>query len=223
MAFAADREIYFSNLAWTVVNNEQSMQGCVSVANVFVDSEQQLHLRFKKRKGKWCGAHLMTKAAFGFGQYRIQLLAQPEVWDPDLRFSFFQAPQPLAKDKDEKMIALEFFNLSKGETFVHMRTGFMQQGLDSKESTSSFDLEKNSVHEYEWQPQSIIFKSAYKDKASSPKILLRSWKFSKEEALTYLPHTPLPMHFYLSLAETASAPANGTEVEIIIKLLSYRP
>lgn len=220
IAESGQRIIEFAGRQWVV----KSGCGLGPGPNCWSDSQEsvwveggQLHLKIRKVNDVWYAAEVSTKVCTQYGMHRFFTIGRLDNLDQNVVAALF-----LYKD-DQTEVDIEFAKW--GEPNPTYNTQYVIQPWDKPGNQEKFLTKLNgtfTTHYMNWQPSSIQFKSIHGHHQEPPRPghLIHEWLYTGGD----IPSEPenLKIHINLWLFQ-GNPPANGQEVELIIKNAQLPP
>jgi hypothetical protein len=215
---AEERTIEFSGLTWNVrtrtggpgpnhwSNDEKS---------VWVDDQGQLHLKMRHVDGRWQCAEVWTKESLGYGEYVFQLATNTEPFDPRVVVGLFT----YLDDNHEIDIELSRWGRANDPAAQYVIQPASRQG-----NLRRFRLGltgEHSTHRFRWQNGSVFFQSHHGnyDRMPPKENLIQEWTCTSRD-IPKAGGEKLHINLWLFRGEP---PADGKEVEVVIKSVTFRP
>ena len=223
----AEKSITFSGYEWTVKNAPLMGPGpnAWDENNVWVDAAGRLHLKISQRDGKWQCAELYSKERFGFGRYQWQLVARPDLFDPQMVLGLFPYTRPDVGPDGTNEIDIEFARWGKAETPVgNFSVWPAVEAAKNKIQTHPFDFKLDgdyTTNRFDWSAKSVEFwmLGGHRDDNEN---IIATWKYAPEEPQKFVPQNPLPLHINFWLFR-GKPPQNDQGAEVIISKFSFVP
>jgi hypothetical protein len=167
--------------------------------NVWVDSQNRLHLKITNVNGKWYCAELSTQIPVGFGTYTFNVYSDPSVYAKNVVAGLFY----YLSDKDEIDIEFSRWNVAKMPNTLYT-VWSPSGGIGSpRYETKS----QNTTHKFVWNPSFIKFQS----------VGIGTWNHTG-----YIPKIGGALVINLWLFNNP-VPTNRKEQELIITSVEYVP
>lgn len=169
-----------------------------SANNVFVDSQNRLHLKITNSAGKWYCAEIYTTTIAEQGEYKFQVSSNPA----NLTYNVVGGLFYYLDDQDE--IDIEFSrwgdpNANNTQYTVWAITG----GIESPRGETNIG---STTHLFRWNPSQIYFES----------VGILSWNYTGPN----FPKTGGELHLNLWLID-GKPPADSKEQELILSNFTY--
>lgn len=158
-----DRVIRFSGMDWNVRNTREKKEGpgpnmfSDSDKNVWVDSQDRLHLKVRQEGGNWYCSGVIAQRSLGYGKYIFYINSDVNKLDQHVVAGFFTYLN------DEEEIDIEF---SKWSVPTNQNAQYASQPSEIAGNKQRFDMTTNigaTIHFFDWRSNQILFKSSYKD------------------------------------------------------------
>jgi len=185
--------------------------------NAWVDATGNLHLKITNESGVWNCAEVWTEEAFGFGTYKWFVKGRIDRLDKNVVLGMFNYGD--TDGIDEIDIELAKWGL-KSNRIGNYTVYPAQSGL--KNMTYPFAVSLNgtaSTHRFKWSSNNVTLQS-YRGWSTDRRYMIAQKVYSPSLFAMYIPQNPLPVHINLWLFE-GQAPANGKEVEVVIKKFTF--
>jgi hypothetical protein len=205
----------FSGYTWRVRDTQDASQGpgpnyfSSSPENVWLDSEEQLHLKITYRNGIWYCAEVYSEESFGYGMYTFFTKSRVDTIDINSVLGLFTYLD------DTNEIDIEF---SRWGWVDGKNTWYVTQPGQTEGNAYGYDmmlLDNYSTHSFNWQSDFIKFRSLYGHYYEPPSQddVIQEWNYIG-------PDIPIESteraHMNLWLL-SGLPPSDGQEVEVIIK------
>lgn len=218
------RTIEFSGYEWIVKSSDTPVGPGAnyfsdSTENVWVDENDQLHLKITRRDDKWHCAEVYTKKSFGYGKYIFYVASRVDLLDPNVVLGLFT--YDYADEPNHREIDIEF---SRWGDETNDNSQYVVHPFTEPDNIERFNMELSgdkTSHSFNWLSDSIFFQSLIGHHFSPPNQsdIIRSWPYPGDD-------NPLPgnekVHINLRLYDTdkdgfGDPPSDEQEVEVIIK------
>ena len=153
------RTIQWSGMTWDVKNGTGLGPGpnnwSDSTNSVWVDANNNLHLKVRRFHGKWYSAEVISQDSLGFGDYEFRLESNTENYDKNVVAGLFT----FQSDTEEIDIELTKFG-DANNTDAH----YTVQPYFNPGNTNDFDLGLTgdfSTHSFNWTANQIDFESLH--------------------------------------------------------------
>jgi len=165
------RTISFSGYKW-LVKSSISRVGpgpnyfSDSAKHVWVDDQGYLHLRLKRRNGKWQCPEVISKRSFGYGRYIFHLASAVDQLDQNVVLGIFTWDD--SPEFEHREIDIEFSRWSQP---TNKNSQYVIQPYYRFGNIHRFDTQLkqvDSTHSFEWRENGIVFKSVQGDDINSP-------------------------------------------------------
>lgn len=244
-------KVTFSGYEWYVRSNEQYQGPGRNIFHsgkktVWVDADGKLHLKIRKMNDIWVCSEIYTKESFGYGRYIFYVeSAGLDSLDKNIVLGLFTWDNESFTSMANTELDIEFAKWGyEGENNTLQ---YSVQPTNSGEyperyhhlSSSILPVNDVSTHLFEWTGSSVYF-AGYKGYITNAANKIDSWIFTssnparqkKEDGMTsnaIVVPSPTPdtkVHINLWLFDNnrdgfGDAPADGKEVEIVIKKFEF--
>ena len=222
---AEARTIRFSGYEWEVKSGDGIGPGPCNWRddNVWVDINGQLHLKISRIGNKWYSSEVTTKRRFGFGRYQFQVDGRIDRLDRNVVFGMFNYPTPdVGTDGTNELdIELARWGNANGPN-LNFTLWPATPNVPNQGKSVFFDLGGTfTTHRFTWRKTGVLFQSLHGHRDDDRNEIAR-WQFSPRRYARFIPQKPMPVHLNLWLFE-GRAPADGKEVELVVKSFTYRP
>lgn len=220
----APREVEFAGMTWLVKASKLQTLGPGS--NWFSDDERSvwvddvgLHLTILRDGDRWLCSEVISKDAPGFGAYR--LVTEPIAEDMPLNaVAGYFTWDDYAPDHHYREIDIEFgrWGEPEGDLAQYVVQPWERPGNMHRFSYAEPEL---TSHEILWTAEQVRWR-AWSGTAPSPtpETLLHEWSYTGEDLHTEAGRAQLRLNLWLIGGEP---PANGREVEWVIREFEFRP
>jgi hypothetical protein len=165
--------------------------------NVWVDSQNRLHLKITNVNGKWYCAELSTQIPVSYGTYTFNVANDPSVYADNVVAGLFY----YLSDKDEIDIEFSRWNLANTPNTQYTVWG-PRGGIESARYETNA---QNTTHKFVWSPSSINFQS----------VGIGTWNYNG-----YIPTPKGVLDINLWLFNNPE-PKDGKEQELILNSVQY--
>lgn len=192
--------------------------------NVWVDSQNCLHLKISNTGGHWSCAELWTNRALGFGTYRCEVPGEGlGKLDPNVVFSMFsyQGPDGL------KEIDIEYakWGIPRAKNLWWTVWPNDNEGQKADKGLS-VDQNEDGSHPmipvsdlmFTWSSSAVRYGSIESTNLDTITDF-HDWNYHPTDYLHQIPQTPMPLHFNLWLFK-GRPPTDGRPVEVIVRSFS---
>jgi hypothetical protein len=190
-----------------------------SAKHVWVDDQGYLHLRIKRRKGKWLCPEVISKRSFGYGRYIFHLASRVDQLDENVVLGLFTWDD--SPEFEHREIDIEFSRWSQpnNENSQYVTQPYFRFGNIHRFDTQLRQVD--STHSFEWRENSIVFKSVQGVDIDSPDSgqLIDLWVYTGRDI-------PRPgnenarINLWLF---GGNPPISDSSVEVIIKKFEFVP
>lgn len=218
---AEPRTLEFGGQTWVVRADGRGGPGPCNwrADNVRLDAQGQLHLKITSAGGQWYCAEVYTRERLGFGQYDWQVTGALDKLDRNVVLGLFHYAGPDGQNElDIEVGQWGNAKANAGHFSVYPGRGGLRY------STHTFPLALKTdrgTARYRWQSQSAFFQ-LLDDHRTDDAGEVAQWRFAPERWAEAIPQQPLPLHMNLWL-QGGKPPADGQEVEVVIKSFAYQP
>jgi hypothetical protein len=205
------RVVCFSGYKWLVKSSDTPVGPgpnyfSSSPRNVWVDSQDNLHLKITRNGDRWECSEVILEKNLGYGTY-IFNVAPIVQFDPHVVLGLFtwdDAPEQAHREIDVE--------ISYWSNPLNQNAQFVVQPWDVPGNMVRFDIDitKDSIHSFTWSASNIFFQSRYSDGT-----ILKSWNYSNS---IFTPGKENP-RINLWLFDTAS-PEKG--IEVVIRKFEFK-
>jgi hypothetical protein len=220
---AAQTTLRFSGYEWRVKSGDKMGPGpnAWSKSNVWVDKDGYLHLKISRQLDKWYCAEVGMTQRLGFGTYEFEIAGPIDRLDRNVVLGLFNYPTREIGPDGTNEIDIEFAQWGNA---TYPNGNFTvwpaKPGVKQTSETFRFTLtgkEKVIVSRFNWRPDGVLYDVLQNGTS------LGRWDFRPDDAVTdRVPQKPLPVLLNLWLFRGV-APADGKEVEIVIKRFRFTP
>lgn len=185
--------------------------------NVWVDDEDQLHLKITNRNGKWYCAEVILNESLGYGKYIFKVGSKIGQINENAVLGLFTWDS-YAPDEHYREIDIEF---SRWGVVNDPNAQYVVQPWNYTGNLKKWiqpTLLDSSTHSFEWRPDSISFLSVKGHETSAPyDSIIHSWKYTGQ----YIPTCGgenARINLWLFRGQP---PTDNSEVEVIISNFRY--
>jgi hypothetical protein len=218
------RTISFSGYEWKVKTSENPVGPgpnlfSDSTENVWIDNQDQLHLKITNRNGKWYCAEVISQKSFGYGEYIFYTASRVDKLNENVVLGLFTWSDDT--EYNHREIDIEF---SRWGQPANDNAQFVVQPYNRTENMYRFNAqlsEDNSTHSFDWRSDIISFQSIHGHYATPPdsSYIIESWNYTGED----IP-TPGNENARINLwLFNSIPPSDSKEVEVIIKKFEFIP
>ena len=170
-------QIQWSGYTWNVKSGTGLGPGpndwLASSSSVWVDGEDNLHLKIRKIGSKWYCASINAKPSLGYGDYTFQVSSNVENMDKNIVLGLF------TYETDTREIDIEFSRWGDPLSVA----GWYNVQPSSLSSSHSFALnlpDQYSAHKFQWSPSKIYFQSYFGQSLylSAKDHLINEWTYT---------------------------------------------
>ncbi len=216
------RTIFFSGYEWWVkVSAPKVGPGpnyfSDSEENVWVDNQDQLHLKITNKNGKWYCAEVILNESLGYGNYIFKLASKVGQINENAVLGLFtwddHAPNEFYREID---IELSRWGVANGPNAQYVVQPYDYPGNLIK-WMQPFELD-SSTHIFVWQPDSISFLSVKGHQTSAPyDSLIQYWNYTGPNIPTSGEENAR-INLWLFRGQS---PTDTSEIEVIISKFEY--
>ncbi len=184
--------------------------------NVWVDSQNCLHLKISNTSGHWSCAELWTAAPLNFGDYVCNVQGPIAQLDPNVVFSMFSYQGP----DGVKELDIEFakWGNPKDQNLWWTVWPNDREGQKSDQGqTLPFPIQASSS-EFKWTTSDVFYDINWRLPSGQLSRPLH-WDYHPVDFAHQIPQTPMQLHFNLWLFQ-GHPPTDGRPVEIIVRSFS---
>ena len=224
----AQTTVQFSGYIWDVRPAETGGPGPNrwDPKSVRMDAQGRLHLRLIHRDGQWQCAEVSTQKSFGFGRYEFNVLGPLDTFDPNVVLGLFDYPNPGQGPDGTNEIDIEYSRWGKPSALPASATIYpataQQAKLGPPAVSYAFPVPSglaDTTQRFTRTAHSVRIQCLRSQGQSNGEYA--RWLFHPANSQC-LPQEPLPVHINLWLFQ-GHPPANGQELEVIIKRFSFVP
>jgi hypothetical protein len=217
------RTLFFSGFEWDV-KSSISPAGpgpnyfSISNENVWIDDQNQMHLKIALEYGRWCCSEVICKASLGYGKYIFYIASRVDELDRNAVLGLFLWDSN-APAEQYREIDIEF---SKWGKESGNNAHFVVHPSEVVGNMRSFHILLNgdySTHSIDWRPSHITFESIHGHYVTAPIVphLIESWTQSGSKIPSSGQATPR-MNLWLF---GGNPPHKNREVEVIVKRFEF--
>ena len=202
-------QLNWAGYTWNVHSSQEDWGGnhfSDSSNNVWVDTQNRLHLKITNVNGMWYSAEIETANTIGYGTYATTVYSNPNTLAPNVIAGMFYY-----KDPSDEM-DMEFSRWGNPrqiyDTFYTVYDG---SSTSAKHSQGYLTNTASTTHAMTWNENSISMVS--KDSSN----IIGSWTYPG----TYSPATGGRFHLNFWV-ENAAPPADGKEQELVLSSFSMK-
>lgn len=226
------RTLNWSGQTWTV-RNSSSTEGpgenwwSNSTSNVWVDSNNFLHLKLRTSGNKWLASELYTNQTFKYGTYTWKIEGPTSsatgVLDKNVVLGLFTY-----KDSDfNNEIDIELARWGDAANpnlnyTVYPSTADLWDATQQDKYQTTFEMQLNgnyTGHSFAWRSNQVTLTSRNGHSDSGDVILQWATPATSSQRV---PQSACAVHMNLWIAEGETAPSNGQDVEFIIHSFTYQ-
>ena len=246
------RTVAFAGRCWQVRRSSQPEQSGPNYfsddrRDVWVDAQNNLHLKISHRDGKWLCTEVFTKGGLGYGTYEFRLSGYVDRMDPNVVLGMFtwndNASQIGALSEIDIEIA-RWGHPTRPNLNYSVQPLYGPDDPDGsyRERSKSFDFvlsEPKSTHLFDWRPDRIVFLGyrGYADWYAQ----FGNWTFTSDNPPRRSPEPQLPnpvvipapsatttVRIDLWLKDVSnggigSPPTSGQDVEVVVEDFRFTP
>ena len=196
-------------------------------ANVWVDTDDKLHLRITQIDGQWFAAELTLVDALGYGAYRFELEADLDDLDRKVIFGLFLweyqpcwRPDNWWNANNELDIEFGRFDDLANPPAQYVAQPYTRTGNRHQFSLVTDEPLSPTTHALDWQHDAVSFRS-WHGHADEPQAgdVIETWTYEGPDNAR--PEEPR-LHINLWLFGGA-APSDGLEVEVVVSDFTFTP
>ncbi len=216
---ASARTIQWSGMTWDVKNGNGLGPGpnnwSDSTDSVWIDANNNLHLKVRRHRGKWYSAEVTAQTSLGFGDYEFRIESNTENYDRNVVAGLFT----YQSDTEEVDIELTQFG-DVNNTNAHYTT----QPYSTPGNTTGFDLGLTgdfSTHSFNWTANQIDFESLHGHHSTppTPGHIINQWSYTGADIPA---ESTEKVHLNLWLFQ-GNNPTNRQSHELIIDSFTFTP
>jgi hypothetical protein len=174
--------------------------------NVWIDDDNQLHLKITNQNGAYYSSEIIADTAFGYGKYHFVYHSNPDVLDPGTVFGFFtwDDVSPLTPNPNNYYREIDFEFSRWGNAGDPTNAQFVIQPWDPPGNLLRYNAGTNTgtIHSFTWFKDSVVFVSLNPDST-----LIKKWVYTGN----YLP-APGKENLRINLWLTTQNPAIQDEI-----------
>ena len=222
---AYNRTIRFSGQEWRVKSSRKPVGPgpnlfSNSPESVWVDENDQLHLKIVHKDGKWYCAEVVSAEVLGYGSYQFKVSSGAASLDKNAVLGMFTwdttAPQFNYREID--------IELSRWSEETRLNTQFVIQPWDRAGNRHRFAIDPqadSSTHIFTWSPKSVQFMSFLGIAQSpDPQHFLEQWTYTGAN----IPPAGGLVNARINLwLNNGTSPSDGKEMEIILSSFEFIP
>lgn len=183
--------------------------------NVWVDEKGWLHLAMTYHGRGWYCAEVRSVEAFGYGQFRFQVISNLEKMDPQLVFGLF-----LYNDSSQEEMDVEFSHWGDARQKNGLYSFYSRQGEKASYPFVAYLPDGDySTHQIDWQEREVEFSSQYGHREDK-QLFFSNWKYQQVRRESESPQALLRVHMNLWLYQ-GKPPQDGRATEVIIRNFGY--
>jgi len=214
----------FSGYDWWV-KNETALAGpgpnyfSDATNNVWTDTNGWLHLRITHRTNQWQCAEIISARTFGPGNYRFELNSPVDAIDTNVTLGLFTwSDDPAFTDREIDVECGRWNNPADTNN-----AQFVVQPFDAANHLVRYRVAPgltNTTHLFVWQTNVVNFQAQTGGYSAAASNLIYSWVFTNATAVPVSGDEAVHLNLWLFQGHP---PANGNEVEVIVKNFSFVP
>lgn len=198
------RIVRFAGHKWTVKNGlnlpPRGNNWSDDPQSVWIDVDGRLHLKIRQIEGVWYSAQITSLEDARYGAYRFHI-ESPVV---DLGDNVVLGLFLYADDENEIDIELRQRENDNRDNLSYAVQPYI---LDGHRQTSRFEWDGPTIHEFDWQPDFVSFRSLVADESE----LLSEWRFDQRGVPAEERRLQIRMNLWL-----LDTTVHDQEVEVII-------
>jgi len=251
---SGERTFDWSGFTWIVKDSDGKFVGpganrfSDSTTNVWVDADNNLHLKITKSNGKYYCSEVYTCETVSYGLYVFKLKSRVELLDRNIVLGLFTWNDSNCYSNTNSEIDIEFARWGNAANPNALLFSVQPtNGGGYAERTRSFPIslkQNRSVYSFSWMPDKVNW-SAYQGLYDPPPYsdLIAEWEYDTADIANIPrggswcnslpikipdPETNTRIHLNLWLFDKnyngyGDAPSDGGEAEVIIQQVSYIP
>ncbi|CAF1046579.1 unnamed protein product [Didymodactylos carnosus] len=186
--------------------------------NVWLDSQNNLHLKIVYSNGIWSCAELYTTEKFGFGTYQWFVEGQIDKFDPNIVLGFFTYGG--TDQENEIDIEMAKWGQTSSQAYNLFYTVYPKKvGLPTNSSGTKISLSGTyTTHRFAWSSKQVAWESLHGFTDSNTNQFFQYTTPSNYQQ--YMPVANVPLHINLWLFQ-GKQPMDGKEVEIVVHSFKY--
>ncbi len=145
--------------------------------NVWVDNDNQLHLKITKQNGNYYSSEIIADTALGYGKYHFVYNSNPNVLDPKTVFGFFtwDDVSPLSPNPNSYYREIDFEFSRWGNAGDPSNAQFVIQPWEPAGNLLRYNAGTNNgtIHSFTWYKDSVVFVSLNPDST-----LIKKWVYT---------------------------------------------
>jgi hypothetical protein len=195
-----------------------------NAANIAIDTDGYLHMKITNNGGTWTAAEIFTTDKIGFGTYQWQIDGPVDKLDKNVVVGLYPyGPQAGIGVDGQNEIDIEYARWGNASYPNGNYTVYPPTGTGSSETTFDFTLTGTyTTSRFTWSSTKIDFVTIGGfEPLGSTAGLIKAWTFAPATPATMLPQQALPLGMNLWCYQ--GAPANGQNVEIIVRDFTFVP
>ena len=243
-------DLYFSGYYWNIKNSDNTQVGpgpnrfSNSSANVWLDTDNMLHLRITKRNNQWFCSEVISVREFGYGTYKFVTASDLTTFTEKEVLGLFTWNNYSFQTQGNSEVDIEFARWNDGNDSLLLTYSVQPVWFSNpspyiertqKPQMKVSELKGVCTHLFEWTPSLITWKS-YRGESVSPGNLIAEWSYDSsnqprnkmEGNLVSDPIViPAPedstnarINLWLLFGQP---PANNQETEVVIKSFQHTP
>lgn len=228
--FPGGRTLNFGGQSWRVKGPGVFGPGANSFSDssdqVWVDSEDQLHMRIRNSGGVWYSSEITSEAILGYGDYQFTTIGRVDAFADNVVFGFFHWQYPSCFDGSNPWNLHNELDveISRWGNPADVPAQFVVQPFQTPNAINRFDLSYSSDTElttfaYRWFSDRVEFRAWKGDSNSeSPSNLIHSWVYT---GLT-IPREDLA-RMHMNFWQFQGPPSDGLDQEIVLTDFVFIP
>ena len=161
---AQTRSLNFSGIEWDVWGS--SKNGIInqswsdSTQSVWLDDQNQLHMKFRRENGNWLATAIQSQEFFGYGDYRFFVQGDVEAFHENLDVGLFTFEWIDENTFREIDIELSRFTdpAAPAGHFV-VQPYFVTGNIEAFDLSLTGDFDFKTTHRFVWEEDSVFFQS----------------------------------------------------------------
>ena len=243
-------DLYFSGYYWNIKDSNEGIAGpgpnifSNSTDNVWVDSDNMLHLKITKRNNRWYCGEVISVKEFGYGKYTFVTASDLTILQEKEVLGLFTWNDYSFQAEANSEVDIEFARWNQANDSLILTYSVQPVWFDNaapysertrKPQMQVSKLKSTCTHVFEWTPTLITWKS-YSGETISSTTQIAEWSYDN----TNQPRTKLeggrvsnPIVIPAPADSTnarinlwllnGQAPANNQETEVVIKSFRHDP
>lgn len=148
-----------------------------STENVWIDGNEELHLKIDKRDGLYYSSEIIADTSFGYGKYSFVYNSNPNILDPKSVFGFFTWDDigPYAQNPNDYYREIDFEFSRWGNPNDVTNAQFVIQPWEPTGNLMRYNAgtAPGTIHSFAWYKDSVVFESRRPDSS-----IIKKWKYT---------------------------------------------